>query len=400
MDKDKKKAAKEQDPKPGGAAKKGRAAILFTAFEPSGDALAAPIITELLKKVPGLKIYAWGGPLMEAAGATMVERTCEGSAMGLSALSKVFAVRKQVSRIKRWMKEYRILAHVPVDSPAANFPICKIMRKKGVRIIHLVAPQIWAWGRWRLRKLRKNTDLVLCVLPFEEQWFGDRGVPARFIGHPAINRSIDPEQLREHTHGLPQGSPRLAIFPGSRPQEVKMNLPLILKVYLELQGRYSGLSGLIVAADEEIAKIVHKKVKVFPTGLSMIRGMHEEAICWADMSIAVSGTITMHIARQRKAMVGIYKTDVLTWILGKLFLRTKFILLPNIIADREIVPEFAPYIGGPGPIIRSLSEFFSDSKNVANQSEELQRVCYRFANKRPAEEATTLIIRIIKTGHM
>jgi lipid-A-disaccharide synthase len=160
------------------------------------------------------------------------------------------------------------------------------------------------------------------------------------------------------------------------------------------------MSGLIISASDEISKIVHKKIKTFPTGLSMVRGMHEEAITWADMNVAVSGTITMHIARQRKAMVGIYKTDIASWLLSKVLLRTKFILLPNIIADREIVPEFAPYIGGPSPIVNALSEFLADSKNVANQSEELQRVCYRFANKRPAEEAATLIIRIIKTGHM
>ena len=95
---------------------------------------------------------------------------------------------------------------------------------------------------------------------------------------------------------------------------------------------------------------------------------------------------------------GPYLGEVVSWLAGKLILRTKFVLLPNIIADREIVPEFAPYIGGPGPIVRSIAEFIADSKNVANQSEELQRVCHRFSNKRPAEEAASLIIRLIKSG--
>lgn len=379
---------------------KGQAAILFTAFEPSGDAHAAPVIAELLKKVPGLTIYAWGGPEMEAAGATIVERTAENASMGLGAVSKIFAVRRQIRTIRRWSGQYRVLAHVPVDSPAANFPICRMLRKKGARVVHLVAPQLWAWGRWRLGKLRKCTDLVLCLLPFEEQWFGDRLVPARFIGHPAINRPIDPNELKQHTHGLPQGTPRLAMFPGSRPQEVRANLGLMLSVYNELQGRHSGMSGLIVAANEDVVKLVHRKVKVFPTGLSMIRGMRDEAIAWSDVNLAVSGTITMHIARQRKAMIGIYKTDVLSWLLGKVLLRSKYVLLPNVIADREIVPEFAPYLGGAGPIVSEITQLLADSKNVANQSEELQRVCYRFANKRPAEEAANLIIRVIKTGHM
>ena len=376
----------------------GRAAILFTAFEPSGDAHAAPVIAELIKKVPSLKIYAWGGPEMEAAGASIVERTADEGVMGLGSITRAWAVHREMRRIKRWSSQYRVLAHVPVDSPAANFPICKFMRRRGARIIHLVAPQLWAWGRWRIGKLRRNTDLVLCLLPFEEPWFGDRGVPARFIGHPAINRPLDAEQLRTAAFGLPQGSPRLAMFPGSRAQEVRMNMPLMAKVYHELQGRHSAISGLIVAANDECARIVRRKVKVFPTGLSMVRGQRDEAISWADVSLAVSGTITMHIARQRKAMVGIYKTDLPSWLLGKVLLRSRYVLLPNVIADREIVPEYAPYIGGPGPIVREISRLLSDSKNVANQSEELQRVCYRFANKRPAEEAANLIIRVIKAG--
>ncbi len=377
---------------------KGQAAILFTAFEPSGDAHAAPIIAELLKQVPHLKIFAWGGPLMEQAGATLVGRTAEDGSMGLSALSKIAAVRKEIRRIRRWAQEYRVLAHVPVDSPAANFPICKVLRKQGARTIHLVAPQLWAWGRWRLAKLRRRTDLVLCLLPFEEPWFNDRKIPARFIGHPAINRSIDAEDLRSRTYGFPQGTPRMAIFPGSRTQEVKANLGLLMACYNELQGRQSGLSGLIVAANEDIAKLVRKKIKVFPTGLSMILGMRDEAIQWSDMNLAVSGTITLHITRQRKAMVGVYRTGLLSWLIAKLILRTRFVLLPNIIADREVVPEFAPHIGGPLPIVNELSHFMQDSKNVANQSEELQRVCSRFANKRPAEEGAKAIIRVIKTG--
>ena len=130
-------------------------ALLFTAFEPSGDAHAAPVIQELLRRVPGLKIYAWGGPLMAEAGAHIVQETGLDGAMGLNALAKVSAVRREIRRIRDWSKAYRVLAHVAVDSPAANFPICKEMKAHGARIVHLVAPQLWAWGGWRVGKLRR-----------------------------------------------------------------------------------------------------------------------------------------------------------------------------------------------------------------------------------------------------
>lgn len=392
-------------PSPAAAAKppaetihhRGAPSILFTAFEPSGDAHAAPVIKELLTRVPSLKVYAWGGPLMEQAGATILGRTADDGAMGLGALKRARSVRKEIKRIKQWSRQYRVLAHVAVDSPAANFPICKVMKRTGARIVHLVAPQMWAWGRWRIGKLRRLTDLVLCLLPFEEQWFNDRGVPAKFIGHPVMNRPVDPNELREHMHGLPQGAPRVAIFPGSRSHEVRANIRLLVNAYTELQGRHAGMTGVIVAANPGLAKIVRKKIKVFPTGLHMVTGQTDATIAWCDLALAVSGTITLDIARQRKPMVGVYKSGLITWLGAKVLVRS-YVLLPNIIADREIVPEFAPHVGGSMPIVKAASRYILDSKNAANQAEELNRVCLRFANKKPAEEAARLIIKMLKDG--
>ena len=260
-----------------------RPAILFTAFEPSGDALAAPIIERLRARVPGLEVYAWGGPLMEKAGATIVEESVADAAMGLGAIKRARAVAKHRRSIKRWLKQYRVIAHVPVDSPAANFPICRITRKAGIKIIHLGAPQLWAWGSWRAGKLRKLTDLVLCLLPHEPNWFQGRKIPARFIGHPAINRELDLNALKNMLHGMPHGAPRLCLFPGSRPQEVKRNLRLLVRCFEDLKSRHSGLAGLIVAADASIASIIRKKLKTFPGGLHMVtdqRTLRSPGVTW------------------------------------------------------------------------------------------------------------------------
>jgi len=374
--------------------------VLFTAFEPSGDAHAAPVIRALLRHVPNLKIYAWGGPRMEQAGATIVEHTVRDAAMGLNAFGRIAAIRKEIKRIRRWSKAYRVLAHVAVDSPAANFPICKEMRATGARVVHLVAPQLWAWGRWRVRKLRRLTDLVLCLLPFEEQWFSRRGIPARFIGHPRMNRPIDPDTLRERMHGLPQGAPRIALFPGSRRHEVRANIRLLVDAYTELQARHAGMGGVIVAAGPDLARIVRKRIKVFPMGLHMTAGQTDAAIAWSDLCLAVSGTITLDIARHQKPMIGVYKTSFPAWLVSLLLLRTRFRLLPNIIAEREIVPEFVPHFGGAMSIVRQANRYLQDSKNAAIQSQELARVCSRFVNKNPPEEAAKLIIKVIRDGRV
>ena len=333
---------------------------------------------------------------MEAAGATLIENTVGDASMGLNALTKVGRFRKHISAIKRWAMQYRVLAHVPVDSPAANFPICKIMRRHGARVVHLVAPQIWAWAGWRIRKLRRLTDMVLCLLPFEEQWFQERDVPARFIGHPSLNRKWDETSIQDMARSLPTGTPRMALFPGSRTHEVNANIRLLVTAFTELQGRHQGLTGVIVAASDDISQIIKRKIKTFPVGLHLSRTKAEAAIMWCDLALAVSGTISLDITRQHKPMVAVYKTGPLAWLAAKLIVRTPYRLLPNIIAGREICPEFIPHLGGSSPIIRECSHLINDSKNAAIQTEALRRVALRFSNKRPAEEAARIIMEVIK----
>jgi lipid-A-disaccharide synthase len=372
--------------------------VLFTAFEPSGDAHAAPVIAELKRLAPALRIVACGGPLMEQAGAAMIDHTADDGAMGLNAMKRYFTLRRQIASLRRWATQYRVVAHVAVDSPAANFPICRIMKRSGARVIHLVAPQLWAWGRWRVGKLRRLTDLVICLLPFEEQWFSERGIPAQFVGHPVMSREIDRDALREAIGGLPAGSPRVAIFPGSRSQEVRANIGTFATVFDELRSRHSAMSGLIVAANPRLAGIVRSRLGVFPTGLHLTTGQVEPAIAWCDLALAVSGTISLDITRHHKPMVAVYRTSVISWLGSKALLRTRYRLLPNIVAGREICPEFIPHVGGAGPIVRATAKLLEDSKNAAKQTEALRRVSMRFANKRPGEEAARLIARVIARG--
>jgi lipid-A-disaccharide synthase len=369
--------------------------VLFTAFEPSGDALAAPVIEALLQRAPGLQVYACGGAKMEEAGARMIEHTADDAAMALGALRRVRAVRRHLGQLRRWSRGQRVIAHIPVDSPAANFPVCRELRRQGARVIHLVAPQLWAWGPWRIGKLRRRTDLVLCVLPFEEPWFTRRNVPARFIGHPAVNRALDQDDLQRQAAELPQGAPRVALFPGSRSHEVAANLRLLTDTYAELQARHSGLCGLIVAATPQLAEQVRRRLPVFATGLHMMTGRADVAIAWCDLALAVSGTVTLHIARQARPMIGVYRTGAIPSLLSRFLLRTPYRLLPNILAGRPIVPEYVPYAGGPGPIVRDAHRYLSDSREAARQREALRIVLQSFAGHDPAGEAAEQILGVI-----
>jgi lipid-A-disaccharide synthase len=158
--------------------------------------------------------------------------------MGLPGWSKIREHQQINKRIDAWLGEHpEVGVHVPVDSPAANFPICKIAKKHRARVMHLVAPQVWAWGSWRVNKLRKLSDLVLCLLPFEQSWFEGKRVPARFIGHPLFDEALDVSALDRRAAELPQGAPRLALLPGSRPAELSKNFPILLESFRRLKAR-------------------------------------------------------------------------------------------------------------------------------------------------------------------
>lgn len=394
------KAIDAPSEQPGGEAgeeRKRRGAILFTAFEPSGDAHAAPVIAELKARDPSLVIYAWGGPKMEEAGATLISSTCDDGAMGLDGFRKIFAVRSEIQKLKRWITQHRVVVHVPVDSPAANFPVCQHLKPKGVRVAHLVAPQLWAWGSWRAKKLRRSTDVVMCLLPFEEQWFTSRQIPAKFIGHPVINRDLDGAELAKRSRTLPAGSPKVLLLPGSRSSEVKRNVRLLVGSFIELSDRNRGMAGLIVAANERIARQIRTLLVDMPVGLHIVVGEIDAGIAWADIALTVSGTVSLDLTRQHRPMVGVYRTGLISWLGAKIMLRTPFRLLPNIIAGREIVPEFvpAPPWISPRSIVDAATPFLRDSKNMAIAEEELRRVAARFHGRDPARAAAEIILRLV-----
>lgn len=173
-----------------------RKVVLFTAQEPSGDAHAAPVVARLRAAYPDIEPVAWGGPKMAAAGATMLGRTADDGVMGLAGLSKVAEVKRLHDEIVAWARANPVAVHMPVDSPSANYPLCARLKPLGARIVNLVAPQLWAWAPWRIRKVRRLSDVLLCLLPFEEEWFRTRGVTAKYIGHPVLSKPIDHAQAR------------------------------------------------------------------------------------------------------------------------------------------------------------------------------------------------------------
>jgi len=374
--------------------------VLLTAFEPSGDQHAAVVIEELRRRDPDLAIHAWGGPAMERAGATILETTVHDAVMGLPGLAKIREHHRMHKRIVSWAREHRPAVHVPVDSPAANFPICKALKREGASVVHLVAPQLWAWGSWRIRKLRRDTDLVLCLLPFEQEWFSKREVPARFIGHPIFDAPIDGGGLDAAASGFGAGEPRLCLLPGSRPAEWRQNTPLLLEAFGRLRAEHAGAVAVIAAVDERSAgwiRSVVERVGDARDRPEVVVDATDAAIRWSELCVVASGTVTLQIARHTKPMVVFYRANPLMYsLLGRWLIESEFLTLPNLIAGSEIVPEFVPHFGDSRRLVESALTILGDTRVRERQREALEAVCAPFSGCAAGPAAAEAIQEVLR----
>ena len=380
--------------------------VLFTAFEPSGDAHAAPVIAELRRRRPVIKVFAWGGPRMRAAGATIVEATGADAVMGAGSLARVLDHYRLNGRLRRWVADHPVSVHVPVDSPAANFPICEITRRAGCRIVHLVAPQIWAWGSWRIRKLARLTDHVLCLLPFEQEYFTSRGVKATFIGHPVMNEALSTpvgiDGDNQEQDAVPQATalPRIALLPGSRPSEIRHNLPsMIATVDGIRRATFPDMVVRVVSTDAAAAALAREAANALPRFITIEVDRLHETLEWADAALVCSGTATLNVVRHDVPMVAMFRMNRLPWLLfGRWMVRSPLRALPNIVAGRGVVPEFIPHFGSDEPIAEALSEVLTDAAVQAGQREAFAMIRTRFDAHDPAGEAVDVIEAVLAGG--
>lgn len=405
--------------------------ILFTSFEPSGDDHASAVIAELKRRHPALPIYAWGGPKMERAGATIVERTGENAVIGVPGCGKILEHIKINKRVKCWLKQGLVNLHVPVDSPAANFPLCKLAKAAGLRVVHLVAPQVWAWGRWRIKKLRRLTDYVLCLLPFEENWFIARGVQARFVGHPLFDHPLDEahldrraaeieEQVRQSLGRDDAASPsrssapltgtriKLALMPGSRPKEINACFPMLFDAFMRLKDDFPNTTAVVAATKPSVAlKLREMGERLgraraggegggWPSGLTIVSEDTDSVVRWCDFALVVSGTVTLQIAKQARPMVAVYRPNIVAyWLIMRWVISTDLITLPNLIAGRRILPELIPHFGNGEALAVEVIKLLRREGYADDQRAELRKVCDLFKGKNAAIAAADEIEQVL-----
>ena len=384
--------------------------ILFTVFEPSGDMLAAQLIAELKQREPERRIVALGGPAMADAGAELLEETTGHAKMLVGAVTEAKELLRRVGVVKRWLDENHPAALVPTDSPAANWSMCKAVRKRrpGTPIVHLVGPQLWAWASWRIGRMRRLSDHVLCLLPFEPDWFGSRGVPGTFVGHPLFQEPSRDERLpatADDGAALTDGEPRLAFLPGSRPKELKQNWPTMRAVYEKLRHRHPNLAVAVAAADATRARELALACPGgrLPRGMQMVTGDAQGVLDWADVALVVSGTATLQAASRRTPMVVLYRIGRSAWEVAKrALITTRTFSLPNLIVEStggdRVVPELVPYFGDVDEAVAALRPLLAEGDAREAQRRAFDDIAALFDGHVFRRDAADVLLRLIEDG--
>lgn len=307
--------------------------ILLSAGEPSGDRHGEGVVAALRALRPDLELEGNGGSRMAAAGMTVRCPVSTLSALGFLEVARAVPRHYRLLRtIAADAKAGRYALAVLVDYPGFHLRLGSALRAAGVPVVQYVAPQLWAWRPGRLERLKQAADRVAAILPFEPEWFGSRGMPCAFVGHPVLDRRWPARDEARATLSLPPEGPVLGIFPGSREGEIERNWPLFRDV-----GRRMLAEGcchrVVVAGTAE---------GYYPDAAPFVvhRGNPEQILAASTAALVKSGTTTLEAACTATPMVVAYRTSRTTYEIARRLMTTRWIGLVNLVLGEPLVPEF------------------------------------------------------------
>ena len=370
--------------------------IYFVAGEASADNHAAALMYSLRELDADLYFIGRGGPQMrKIAGEQFKNWIDDAAVLGLwEVIRKYGYFREQFHETLNEIHESNPDAIVLIDYPGFNLRLARALRKQSPRqkIIYYISPQVWAWNRGRIKKMARLLDLMLCIFPFEADLYNKSGLRAVFVGHPMI------ERLRARKIGTERDRNLIGLFPGSRMREVRKIFPVMLESVPELKKQNRNMRFEVAAASEELAREIREmldqrgqdqqgiQIKVGETAALMQR---------AFAGIVASGTATLEAAYFRLPFVLIYKVAWPTYLAARLVVSVKYLGMPNVLAGREVVPEFIQHRARPDAIVKAVRQLIEQANARDRMISEFDRIVGKLGEGGASDQAARAIIEEI-----
>ncbi len=335
--------------------------IFISCGELSGEIHLSNLVKELKQQNKNLRFYGIGSEWLKKIGCQILADYREISIIGIfEVIKKYFYIKKRLNEIKRFIQQTPISLMILVDFPGLNFLIAQYAKQKGIKIIYFIPPQIWAWHYKRIKKIRELFELVIPILPFEQAIYKKEKIPYRYFGHPIVDNiqvTLSKQQFYDK-YKISSRKKLIAFLPGSIKMEIENNLPVMAQVAEKLGEEHDDLVFIINKAKTIEKSLIQQIIKNYRIKkLIILSEQNYNLLNASQAGILVSGTITLEAAYFTLPHIVIYRVHPVSYHLFKMLAKIKYISLPNLIADRLIVPEL---------IQNDLTE-----KNVLNEIEKI-----------------------------
>lgn len=370
--------------------------IALVAGEASGDILGAGLIQALKQRHGDVEFIGVGGPLMEAEGLQSIFPMERLSVMGLvEVLGRLPELLKRRRHLLRDLIAAKPDVFIGIDAPDFNLDLELKLRRAGIKTVHYVSPSVWAWRQKRVLKIRQACDLMLTLFPFEAKFYDDYQVPVRFVGHPladAIPLQADRSAARE-VLDLPLDGPVVALMPGSRGGEVSRLAPLFFDAAERLRNLRPGIQFVVPCANAQRREQIEQMLINRDLPLKLLNGQSHFALAACDSVLIASGTATLEALLYKRPMIVAYRVAPLTFKILSRMVKSPYISLPNLLAERLLVPELIQDAATPEALAQLLAPLVDGGAEQTLGFDQIHRTLRCDASAQAADAVLELIER-------
>jgi len=359
---------------------------------------AAGVITALKKQSKDVKVSAIAGPAMREVGCEVLSPMESLNVMGigdvLKALPRIHRIGKDICD---WAEHTRPDVVILVDFPGFNMRLGEKLRKLGIPVLYYIAPKLWAWGHWRVKRLQRAQDRLACILPFEPEWFADKGIDADYVGNPsalACRYGWSQEELKQQL-GITPNTPLLALLPGSRRSELAIHTGLLAKAYIKIKEQLPELEAVTTRAPG----VSNQQLKpLLDAGVQVLDRLEDDYALRADAAIAVSGTATLELALWNVPTVLVYKSSAFTIWLGRKLVGTTCAGLANILLDdKPVMPELIQEQATLDAMVKEILPLLNKEHAALQQMASFDELRQRLGDKNPSEAVANMALNMVST---
>ena len=372
--------------------------VLMVAGEASGDLHGAHLMEAIHRIDPEVRFFGVGGGGLESRGMEILYPSSSLAVVGVTeVLFKLRPIFSALRGLKRVMDRRRPDLVLLIDFPDFNLRLARMAHRRGIPVLYYVSPQVWAWRSGRIRQIARWVKKMIVLFPFEVPLYEKAGVEVEWVGHPLLDivkPSLQPgEALRRF--GLDPGRRTIALLPGSRTHEIERLLPVLLAAAQHLQGEVPDLQFVIPVAPGMSKEDLFDWTRNAPVPVTLVEGYPYDVMNLAELLITASGTATLEATVLKKPMVILYRISFFSYLIGRLLVKVKYIGLPNLVAEKKIVPELIQGEANPERVAGEALKILKDPELRRRMTREMAEACRRLGEPGAATRAARIVCSLL-----